>query len=482
LKTKNNFKELKDTFLNELNNIVGENGYSTNKEVISPYLNEQRGFYKGNSELLIKPQDTNQLSIIVTKCNFYDFKIVPIGGNTGLSGGGVPSEDGSDIIISLERMNKIRNIDKINYNITAEAGCILSNIKTQADNEDCFFPLGLASEGSCQIGGNLATNAGGINVLRYGNTRELVLGIEVVLPDGKIWNGLRALEKDNMGYPLKQLFIGSEGTLGLITAATLKLFPKQIKSETILCATNNLDNIIKLLNLTKKLSGEALSAFELLSNFAITLCKKHFTQTKFPLENKYKWYALIELSTSSNVIELRKNLESVFAEALEKNIIENAIISQNQKQSHNLWKIRELISNAQKLEGGSIKHDVSIPINSIPYFIENGIEKIKKRFPGTRPCPFGHIGDGNIHFNISQPEQDSKEKFLNKRSDINKIVYDLVAQLNGSISAEHGIGLLKTNELENYRSKEELDLMHKIKNAIDPKGIMNPNKVLKKKE
>ena len=481
MKTKNNFKELKNIFLNELNDIVGAEGYSTSKEVISPYLNEQRGFYKGYSELLIKPNNTIQLSIIVAKCSLYGFKIVPIGGNTGLSGGGVPSEDGNEIIISLERMNKIRHLDKINYNITVEAGCILSNIKAQADEMDCFFPLGLASEGSCQIGGNLATNAGGINVLRYGNTRELVLGIEVVLPDGKIWNGLRALEKDNMGYPLKQLFIGSEGTLGLITAATLKLFPKQIKSETILCATNNLDNIIELLNLTKKLSGETLSAFELLSSFAVTLCKKHFTQIKFPLENKYKWYALIELSTSSNILELRKNLESIFSGALEKNIIENAIISENQTQSHNLWKIRESISNAQKLEGESIKHDVSVPINSIPYFIKNAILKINKKFPGTRPCPFGHIGDGNIHFNISQPEKYNKEKFLNQRRDVNKIIYDLVAELNGSISAEHGIGLLKTNELEKYRTKEELDLMHKIKNAIDPKGIMNPNKILKVK-
>ena len=481
MKIKNDFIHLKPQFLKYLEELVGAKGFSTDKEIILPYLYEQRENYNGFSQLLIKPETTIQLSKIIERCNSHNLKIVPIGGNTGLSGGCVPSEDGDEILISLERMNKIRNFDDTNFTITVEAGCVLSDIKSFVEKKDFFFPLGLASEGSCQIGGNLATNAGGINVLRFGNTRELVLGLEAVLPDGKIWNGLRSLQKDNMGYSLKNLFIGSEGTLCLITAATLKLFPKQIKSKTILCCINNLNSVIELLNLTRKLSSETLTSFELLSNFGVELSIKHHSNIKFPIKNKYTWYALIQISSSGENVNLEDNLESIFSLALEKGIIEDAIISKNEAQENNLWKVRESLSNAQKLEGGSIKHDVSVPINSIPLFIDKASKEIIKFFPGSRLCPFGHIGDGNIHFNISQPKKSQKNDFLKKRKEINKIVYDIVMGLNGSISAEHGIGILKTKELKNYRSPEEIELMLKIKKAIDPKGIMNPNKILNEK-
>ena len=478
MNTKDDFIHLKPKFLSYLERLLGAEGFSTRKDTILPYLSEQRGNFNGSSQLLIRPKTTNQLSEIMKRCSSQNLKIVPIGGNTGLSGGCVPSENGDEILLSLERMNSIRNFDETNYTITVEAGCILSDIKSFVEKRDFFFPLGLASEGSCQIGGNLATNAGGINVLRFGNTRELVLGLEAVLPDGKIWNGLRSLHKDNMGYSLKNLFIGSEGTLCLITAASLKLFPKQIKSKTILCCLNKLTSVIELLNLTKKLSSETLTSFELLSNFGVDLSIKHHTQIRFPIENKFNWYALIHLSSSNRNINLEDNLESIFSLALKKGIIEDAIISKSESQENNLWKVRESLSNAQKLEGGSIKHDVSVPIDKIPFFIEMASKEIIKYFPGSRPCPFGHIGDGNIHFNISQPKRLPKDVFLEKSSEINKIVYDIVMELNGSISAEHGIGMLKTKELENYRSNEEIELMHKIKKAIDPENIMNPNKVL----
>ncbi|MAI06585.1 MAG: hypothetical protein CBC47_05600, partial [Alphaproteobacteria bacterium TMED87] len=332
MKIKNDFIHLKPQFLNYLEELVGAKGFSTDKEIILPYLYEQRENYNGFSQLLIKPETTIQLSKIIERCNSHNLKIVPIGGNTGLSGGCVPSEDGDEILISLERMNKIRNFDDTNFTITVEAGCVLSDIKSFVEKKDFFFPLGLASEGSCQIGGNLATNAGGINVLRFGNTRELVLGLEAVLPDGKIWNGLRSLQKDNMGYSLKNLFIGSEGTLCLITAATLKLFPKQIKSKTILCCINNLNSVIELLNLTRKLSSETLTSFELLSNFGVELSIKHHSNIKFPIKNKYTWYALIQISSSGENINLEDNLESIFSLALEKGIIEDAIISKNEAQ------------------------------------------------------------------------------------------------------------------------------------------------------
>ena len=455
---------------------LGPKGWIEDKSTIEPYLEEERGLYKGKAKLLLKPENTKEVSNILKLCNKHNIKIVPQGGRTGLCGGTVPSNNGEEIILSLERMNKIREFNKTNFTITVEAGCILSNIQNITNEKHFLFPLSLASEGSCTIGGNLSTNAGGINVLRYGMARDLVLGIEVVLANGKIWNNLMSLRKDNRGYDLKQLFIGSEGTLGIITSAVLKLFPMPKYIESALFAIPSPDAAIELLGLARSASADLLNAYELVSRIGMEMVLKHIPGAKEPMKNKYQWYVLIEFSSSNN--SLRKQMEELFELALNKNIVLDGAIAESSQQRKDLWVLRDGLNEAQKPEGASIKHDISIPINNVSKFINIASTCVEKYIPNSRVVAFGHIGDGNIHFNISQPVHSDKKEFLDKWENINKLVFDIVKDLNGSFSAEHGIGKLKRKELKIYNPKIEVNLMKSIKLTFDPKNILNPGKVL----
>ncbi|MEQ8734417.1 MAG: FAD-binding oxidoreductase [Rhodospirillaceae bacterium] len=469
---------LDQTFLDQIAAIVGPSGCLTSDSDIAPYLEEERGLFQGATSLVVRPGSTDEVAAVVKVCAEAGIGIVPQGGNTGLCGGGVPAESGAEIVLALGRMNKIRDIDPTNFTMTVEAGCILAEIQNQADDVDCLFPLSLGAEGSCQIGGNLATNAGGINVLRYGNTRDLVLGLEVVLPDGRIWHGLRALGKDNTGYALKHLFVGSEGSLGIITAAVLKLFPKPKETETALCALSTLDDVTSLLNRARALSGDAVTAFELVPRIGLEFCAKHIDGISDPLSEPHDWYTLIEFSTSRPNSNVRAAFEGFLEAAFEDGIIVDAVIAESQAQAENLWRMRESLPEAQKHEGGSIKHDVSVPVSRVPEFISRGMAAVLKTYPGARPCPFGHVGDGNVHFNVSQPLDMDKDAYLAEWEAMNRIVHDLVVEMNGSISAEHGIGRLKVGEMEHYKDPVELDLMKTLKAALDPKRTMNPGKVV----
>ena len=463
--------------LQKLKNTLGPKGWIEDKEIIEPYLLEERGLFRGESSLLLKPQNTEEVSKILKLCNKYNIKIVPQGGRTGLCGGTIPSENGQEIMLSLERMNKIKDLNEANFTITVEAGCILNNIQNIADEKNFLFPLSLASEGSCTIGGNLSTNAGGINVLRYGMARDLVLGIEVVLANGEIWSNLTSLRKDNRGYDLKQLFIGSEGTLGIITSAVLKLFPAPRNIETALFAIPNTDAAIELLGLARNASADLLNAYELVSRIGMEMVIKHIPGAKEPIKDKYEWYVLIEFSSSSKN-NLRQQMEDLFELALNKKIVLDGVIAESTQQRKELWVLRDGLNEAQKPEGGSIKHDISVPINNVSKFIDSASKCVKKFIPSSRVVAFGHIGDGNIHFNISQPLKQDKNEFLNKWNDVNKLVFDIVESLNGSFSAEHGIGKLKRKELQTYNPKIEIDLMKSIKSTFDPNNILNPGKVL----
>jgi len=463
--------------LQKLKNTLGPKGWIEDKKIIEPYLLEERGLFRGESSLLLKPKNTEEVSKILKLCNEYNIKVVPQGGRTGLCGGTIPSENGQEIMLSLERMNKIKDLNEANFTITVEAGCILNTIQNIADEKNFLFPLSLASEGSCTIGGNLSTNAGGINVLRYGMARDLVLGIEVVLANGEIWSNLTSLRKDNRGYDLKQLFIGSEGTLGIITSAVLKLFPAPRNIETALFAIPNTDAAIELLGLARNASADLLNAYELVSRIGMEMVIKHIPGAKEPIKDKYEWYVLIEFSSSSKN-NLRKQMEDLFELALNKKIVLDGVIAESTQQRKELWVLRDGLNEAQKPEGGSIKHDISVPINNVSKFIDSASKCVKKFIPSSRVVAFGHIGDGNIHFNISQPLKQDKNEFLNKWNDVNKLVFDIVESLNGSFSAEHGIGKLKRKELRTYNPKIEIDLMKSIKSTFDPNNILNPGKVL----
>ena len=463
--------------LQKLKKTLGPKGWIEDKEIIEPYLVEERGLFIGKSSLLLKPQNTEEVSKILKLCNEHNIKVVPQGGRTGLCGGTIPSENGKEIMLSLERMNNIKELNEENFTITVEAGCILNNIQNIADEKNFLFPLSLASEGSCTIGGNISTNAGGINVLRYGMARDLVLGIEVVLANGEIWNNLISLRKDNRGYDLKQLFIGSEGTLGIITSAVLKLFPAPRNIETALFAIPNTDAAIELLGLARNASADLLTAYELVSRVGMEMVIKHIPGAKEPIKEKYKWYILIEFSSSSKN-NLRQQIEDLFELALNKNIVLDGVIAESTQQRKELWTLRDGLNEAQKPEGGSIKHDISVPINNVSKFIYSASKCVEEFIPNSRVVAFGHIGDGNIHFNISQPLKQDKKEFLNKWTDVNKLVFDIVKNLDGSFSAEHGIGKLKREELQNYNPTIEINLMKSIKSSFDPNNILNPGKVL----
>ena len=457
---------------------VGPRGWIDDADGLVPYLTEWRGNYHPQAAAVVRPASSAEVADVVRLAAGAGIAIVPQGGNTGLCGGAAAAEHGRDIILSTERLNRIRAIDPLNYTITVEAGVVLRAVQEAAAAADRLFPLSLGAEGSCQIGGNLATNAGGTGVLRYGNARDLTLGLEVVLPDGAIWDGLRSLRKDNTGYDLKQLFIGAEGTLGIITAAVLKLFPKPKQVETALIAVPDPAAAVALLALARAGSGDAVSAFELIPRIGIDMALKHVAGTVDPLDEPAAWYVLAELTEPVADAHLREKLEALLEQAFEAGLVLDAAIASSGTQAQQLWFLREAIVEAQRFEGAAIKHDVSVPLAAVPEFLRRAGEAVGEAVPGARIIPFGHVGDGNIHFNLNQPLEGDGAAFAARLKEINRLVHDVVADLGGSISAEHGVGRLKRDELAERKSPVEMDLMRKIKATLDPAGTMNPGKVL----
>ena len=460
-----------------LRQLVGTENVLTGTEALPKYR-DHRGIFVGNGLAVVLPADTQQVSAVVTLCARLDIAIVPQGGNTSLCGGSVPlaAVEQHQIVLNLSRMARIRNVDPINYTITVESGCILANVRAAALKHDRLFPLSLtATETRCEIGGNLSTNAGGIGVLRYGNARDLVLGLEVVLPDGRIWNGLRSLRKDNSGYDLKQLFIGAEGTLGVITAAVLKLSPRPRSIATACIALRDPATAVGLLAHLRSLCGDRISAFEIIGRSCLDIVFKYVADTQEPFSRQYEWMVITELSDPLDV-PLDNALNAALA-AFTEGIIEYAVTLDAGK-AESWWKLRKAISDAQKLEGVSIKHDISVPVSEIATFFDKADTALRQAFPGVRIVAFGHIGDGNIHYNASMPDPQQNAQFIARSGDVNRIVYDIIAQLNGSISAEHGLGQLKREEIHRYKSALEMELMQGIKQTIDPHGLMNPGKFI----
>ncbi len=462
---------MSDTIV-RLKEVAGPKGWSDDPAEIAPHLQEWRGKYQGTSSLLLKPDSTETVSKILSICNETRTAIVPQGGNTGLVGGQIPFNN--EIILSLSRLNRIRDVDASGMNMIAEAGATLAAVQDAAAKTDRLFPLSIASEGSATIGGNVSTNAGGVHVLHYGNTRDLVLGVEAVLADGRVLDMLRTLRKDNTGYDLKQLFIGAEGTLGIVTAVALKLFPQPAERVTALIAVRDPQAAVNLLSYLQAATGGAMSAFEMMPRLGLEFVLAHIPQTADPLAKPSPWYVLAEASGGAN-----SHLEDALESALSSSgLVTDAVIAQSDTQRAALWKLREGMSEAQKPEGGSIKHDVSVPINSIPAFLKEGIAAVEKLAPGVRPVPFGHLGDGNIHFNFTVPKNGDNPAFLARWNEIQDTVHDIVKRYHGSISAEHGLGIMKVHEIERYKSAAELDVMRALKRTLDPNNILNPGKVV----
>lgn len=464
--------------LDRIRAVVGPRGWTTTPDDMAPYLKEDRGLYQGKAPMVVRPATTAEVADVVKICADAGIAVVPQGGNTGLVGGGVPHETGDEILLSLGRMNRVRAVDPLNYTITVEAGCILANIQAAAAEHDRLFPLSLASEGTCQIGGNLSTNAGGIAVLRYGMMRDLVLGLEVVLPDGQVWDGLRGLRKDNTGYDLKQLFVGAEGTLGIITAAVLKLFSRPATTETAFVSVPNPAAAIELLARCRAGTGDAITAFELIGRQPLEIVLRNAPGTSDPFGQRYPWYVLLEASSGETSGALRTSVETVLSAAVDAGLVEDAVLAASSEQAKALWRLRESASEAQKPEGGCIKHDVSVPVSKVPEFIGEATAACEAALPGIRVVAFGHVGDGNMHFNLCQPIGADRANFLARREEFNRLVHDIIDRLGGSISAEHGIGQLKLEELVRYKSPVAIELMRQLKRTLDPKGIMNPGKVV----
>ncbi|MHB1201229.1 MAG: FAD-binding oxidoreductase [Polaromonas sp.] len=463
--------------LRRLHGAVGDAGLVIDAQEQAPFLTDWLGKWHGRTPVVVRPLNTAQTAKVIRICHETHTPVVTQGGNTGMSGGATPDNSGAQVVLSTARMNAIRSVDPLNNTLTADAGVLLANVHAAAQGVGRFFPLSLGSEGSCTIGGNLATNAGGIAVLRYGNARDLVLGLEVVLPDGRIWNGLRALRKDNTGYDLRHLFVGSEGTLGVITAAVLKLYPQPLARATAWVGADRLDSLVAILAQMRSVCGERLAAFEMMSQDSLQLILQHVTDVRAPLTTSHAFHALIELADTQSD-GLSGLLEQGLGDALESGLINDVAVSVSGQQTAVFWKIREGISQAQVRAGKAVKHDIALPISALSSFVEKANASLHRELPGIRIINFGHLGDGNLHYNVLLPMETTPEQLAAKTGVLNRIVHDLVLAENGSISAEHGIGQLRRDELRHYKSAIEFDLMMRIKQTLDPNQIMNPGKLL----
>jgi len=455
--------------------IVGDRYAITAPSEIAPYLTEERGLYHGRSPLVLRPGTVAEVAAILKLANETRTPIVPQGGNTGLVGGQTPHH--GEVLISLRRLDRIREVDPTSNTMTCEAGVVLTKAQEAAAAVGRLFPLSLGAEGSCTIGGNLSTNAGGTGALAYGVARELVLGLEVVLADGRILNNLRKLKKDNTGYDLRHLFIGAEGTLGIVTAAVLKLFPRPRAVETAFIGVPTPHAALALLNLAEERAGGMVTSFELIPRIALEFAVRHAPMCRDPLTNSHAWYVLLELSSQARD-GLRVLMEEILAAGVERTLVEDATIAASIEQTKAFWLLRHHIADTQKYEGGSIKHDVSVPVNAVPDFIAEATAAVEAMIPGCRPVPFGHLGDGNIHYNVSQPVGADRASFLARWNEVNDVVFAIVAKLGGSISAEHGIGVMKRELLPDVKDPVAYELMRSFKQLLDPNGILNPGKVL----
>ena len=466
-------------FLQKLSSIIGQQYILTKEEDKAPYLTDWRKRFTGKALAVLLPSTTTEIAEIVKLCALNQISIVPQGGHTGFCGGATPDNSGKQIILSLKRMNQIREIDIANQTITLEAGCILQAVQEKAVDNGFLFPLSLGAEGSCMIGGNLATNAGGTNVLRYGNARDLCLGLEVVTAKGEIWNGIKGLRKDNTGYDLRGLFIGSEGTLGIITAAVMKLYPLPISQWTTLVACETISSTISLLNLFQKRASSLLTGFEMMTRESLDLNEKHFPQMANPLQGNPPFTILIELSDQESEEHVKQLLEIILEEAFEAELISDAVIASNLSQANGFWHMREHITLAQAEEGANLKHDITIPLSALDSFIHETDNLMREKFPGTRIINFGHLGDGNLHYNIAPPLGIDPKTFNEKHEkQIHELIYEQVERCKGSISAEHGVGQLKLDGLRAHKGEVAHELMKILKRALDPQNILNPHKVV----
>jgi FAD/FMN-containing dehydrogenase len=465
--------------LKDLAERLGAEALITAPADVEPYLTDHRGLYRGKALAVALPRTAEEVSKLLAFCNEHAIGVVPHGGNTSYCGGATPDETGTQLVLSLRRLNRIREIDALNYSMIAEAGCILAQVQDAAADADRFFPLSLGAEGSCQIGGNLSTNAGGTQVLRYGMMRDLVLGLEVVLADGRMLNGLSKLRKDNTGYDVKSLFLGAEGTLGVITAASLKLFPRPRQIAAAFVAVPSVRAAVELLALVRETTGDSVSSFELVPRIALDLVVRHMQGSTDPFEEPYPWHVLCELASSAPEPSLDAVLERVLEEAGNRQLIANAVVAQSERQREAFWRLRESIPEAQRREGASLKHDISVPVAALPEFVDRAAQWLEAHVPEGRLIAYGHLGDGNLHFNLSASPAVEAPKFVARGSELKRAIHDMVDSFQGSFSAEHGIGRSKIEELERYASPVELELMRMLKRQFDPNGILNPGKVLR---
>ncbi len=463
--------------IDRLRELLGPSGILTDSADTDPYCEDWRRIYHGRTPAVLRPANTTELAGAVRLCAEAGAPIVPMGGNTSMVGGAAVSEDGTQLVLSLQRMNRVRGIDPVDMTMEIEAGVTLKAAQLAAEEAGCLLPLSISSEGSAQIGGVLATNAGGNNTVRYGNARDLVLGLEVVLPDGEVWNGLRRLHKDNTGYCLRQLFVGSEGTLGIITTAVLKLFPRPREIEVALCAVASPEAALRLFQACQQHDPAAIQAFEYMSGAGMALVERYIPDAAPPLSAPAAHYVLLELATPREGAGLRGALEALLGKALEQGVTD-AVIAESGPQRAAIWKLREEHSEAQKRAGASVKNDISVPVSKVPELIGRATKVCERLVPGIRCVPFGHLGDGNIHFNLVQPEGADGAVFLARDHELMDAVNEIVRDLDGSFSAEHGIGLLKPYMMPDWRGGAELDLMRRIKAALDPNGLLNPGKLL----
>ncbi len=468
-----------DAPLEALRAILGRDELLSDATAIAPFLTDHRRLYHGSALAVAVPRTVEQISKLLQYCNRERIGIVPHGGNTSYCGGATPDESGRQLVLSLRRLNRVRKVEPLNYSLTVEAGCTLAAVQQAAEDADRLFPLSLGSEGSCQIGGNLATNAGGTSVVRYGMMRDLVLGVEVVLADGRVLASLSELRKDNTGYDTKSLFLGAEGTLGVITAASLKLFPRVRASATAFAAVTGVPAAVEMLGRTREASGDRVSSFELIPRIGIDLTTRHIPGVRDPLTERHEWYVLCELTSSRADDPLEAILGEMLTEEVERGSVLDAVLARSERERNELWKLRETIPEAQRLDGASLKHDLSLPLTALAAFVAEAARWLAGNVPDGRLVCYGHVGDGNLHFNLNQAPGTSREIFLARETPIKRVLHDMVHTYGGSFSAEHGIGRLKVAELERYAPATELDVMRALKQALDPNGILNPGKVLR---